>query len=314
VTPVPPVPTVADEAAPLVTSATSTPTRTGKLSSEGPAAAAMSGRARRKNPFKARTPPLTVASASAPKPPSPSVDKASAPLAALLQPPLTDTPPPPSPTGACEPRPLEAADSGEPSTATASTRRSGYNTRSVSFFSSPTTGLPVVTEHLAHSPMSAGELSPPGKGRKRVATTRGAPVGAADRPPASKRQRRLSERLRSRIENAADEEGDAGEAEPVVRLAVSVAGRPDSSECDLLSSAGKVVAKARLVKSRKVFHGIPVDPDVVVVSVHAVSDALYKYPSQSRYALPGRRRRTKRLADLLGSEVVWSCEHIAFAS
>ena len=29
------------------------------------------------------------------------------------------------------------------------------------------------------------------------------------------------------------------------------------------------------MKSRNIFHGIPVDPDVVVVSVHAVSDALY---------------------------------------
>jgi len=146
----------------------------------------------------------------------------------------------------------------------------------VSFFSSPTKGLPVAKEHPANYPMSTGESCPQGKGCKSAAIKRGAPAVAADGPPASKRPRRLSERLRRLSEYAVDGEGGEGEEEPVIALAASVAGRPDSSVCDLLLSAGKVVAKARLVKSRKVFHGIPVDPNVVVVSVHAVFDALYK--------------------------------------
>lgn len=124
----------------------------------------------------------------------------------------------------------------------------------------------------------------------------------------------MSERLRHPCDDAAHEGGDEGEAQPGARLATSVAGRPDSYVCDLLSSAGKVVARARLVKSRKIFHGRPVDRDVVVVCVHSVCDALCKYPLQGRYALPGRWRRAKRLADLLGGEVVWSSEFISFAA
>ena len=257
-----PVPPVVEEGTALATSAPTTPTRTGKVCPEYPPAGAMSGRARRKNPFKAQyhsrkaapptaarpttappttapptaaaqtsapptaapltaaprsaapltaapptAAPPTAAPASAPKPPSPSVYMSSSPMDAVVQPSQTDTPPLPSPTGAREPRPLEALDGGEPYTPTVSTRRSGYNTRSVSFCSSPTTGLPVAKEHPEISPMSAGESCPQGKGRKRAPSKRGAPAVAADGTPASKRLSRLSERLRRLGEDAADGEG-----------------------------------------------------------------------------------------------------------
>jgi len=136
----------------------------------------------------------------------------------------------------------------------------------------------------------------------------------SDVPPASKKPRRVSQRLQRRNKDATAKDEDDAAVLPIAGLAALVAGRPDSSECLLISPADKVVATGRLVKSRKVFHGIPVDLDVVVVTVLTVCDALCKYPLQSRYRLPGRRRTTKRLADLLGNEVVWSCEFISFAS
>ena len=161
-------------------------TRTGKVYSEFPAAAARRGRARRRNTFKAHIPTPTAAPVSAIKPSSPSVETASSPVATLVRPSLTDTPPPSIPTGAGEPRPPEAVDGGDPSTATASTRRSGYNTRSVSFNSSPTTGLPVNKEHLVASPVSVGD-SP------RRTRVENAPRRRAERP-----QSRLTGRPRPR--------------------------------------------------------------------------------------------------------------------
>jgi len=172
----------------------------------------------------------------------------------------------------------------------------------------------VAKEHAAESPKSVGDSTPPQKSRKRAASTRGGPAVVSDVPSASKKPRRVSQRLQRRNEDATAKDEDDAAVQPVVRLAASVASRPDSSECLLLSPAGKVVATGRLVKSRKVFHGIPVDLDVVVVTVHTVCDALCKYPLQSRFRLPGRRRTTKRLADLLGNEIVWSCEFISFAA
>ena len=327
-------------ATPLSTDAPKSATGTGSVCADFPAVAAMSGRARRKNPFNADVSTPTTAAACGPKLMPTSGTTPSSPGAALVRPPPPDTPaacapdgagdsgpqavvdrgepsnapPTCTPDGAGQSSPRAAADKGEPSTATASTRRSGYNTRSVSFYSSPTTGLPVQKEHSAASPSSVGDSTSPRTSQKRAAPTRGRSAVVLDVPPASKRPRRASQRLQRRNEDAAANDRDDAEVQPVAGFSASVAGRPDSSECLLLLSASKVVARGRLVKNRKVFHGVPVDSDVVVVTVLSVCDALCKYPLQSRYRWPGRRRTVKRLADLLGNEVVWSCEFISFAA
>jgi len=119
-----------------------------------------------------------------------------------------------------------------------------------------------------------------------------------DAPPASKRPRRSSARLLRRANDEA--------AEVVEEPQSSVAGLPDNVSCQLLGPGGKMVAMARLVKSTTDFHGIQVDPDCVVVCVSTVKDLLFRYPLQSRYRLPGHRRKVWRMGDLAGVEVVWS--------
>jgi len=119
-----------------------------------------------------------------------------------------------------------------------------------------------------------------------------------DTPPASKRPRRSSARLVRR----ANDEAAAVVEEPQS----SVAALPDNASCQLLGPGGKMVAMAKLVKSTTRFHGLPVDPDCVVVCVSTVKDMLLRYPLQSRYRLPGHRRKLWRMGDLAGVEVVWS--------
>ena len=187
--------------------------------------------------------------------------------------------------------------------------------RSVSFFQSPTTGGPVEREFAADSPtaaMQSSEDSPSPKRRKRVAGG-GAPAVPADKPPTLKRPRRVSERLRQGRHGATAQErcaGDERRDDAIEMSKASVAERPDNAQCLLLSSNGKAVAVGRLVKSTVVFHGIRVDPDCVVVSVCAVKDPLYRYPMQSRYRLPGRRRTVWRLGDMAGIDIVWSLASI----
>jgi len=119
-----------------------------------------------------------------------------------------------------------------------------------------------------------------------------------DTPPAFQRPRRSSASLVRR----ANDEAVAVVEEPQS----AVAALPDNASCQLLGPSGKMVAMARLVKSATRFHGVPVDPDCVVVCVSTVKDMLLRYPLQSRYRLPGHRRKVWHMGDLAGVEVVWS--------
>ena len=184
----------------------------------------------------------------------------------------------------------------------------------MSIFRHSTTGEQV-KEEIEASPASAAPSADdysPVRARKRTRSHRreaaakagapaveaGAPAVMSDAPPASKRPRRSSARLSRRANDEA--------AEVVEEPQSSVAALPDNVSCQLHGPGGKIVAKARLVKSTTHFHGIQVDPDCVVVCVSTVKDLLFRYPLQSGYRMPGHRRKVWRMGDLAGVEVVWS--------
>jgi len=223
-------------------------------------------------------PPFSVDGAAAVMPPAP-VEVAQ--LSAYQLPHTTppDTPPLPNlPKGPVAPVDLSAA--------TTSTRRSTRRGRSVSFFRHSTTGEPV-KEEIEASPASASPSSDdasPARTRKRAPSHRReaavearAPSVAADAsavmvdtPPAFKRPRRSSARLVRR----ANDEAVAMVEEPQS----AVAALPDNASCQLLGPSGKMVTVKRLVKSTTSVHGVPVDPDCVVVCVNSVKDMLLRYP------------------------------------
>jgi len=318
------------------------PVPTSSITSDFPADQAMRTWSLRKNPFDQRRAQAAATGSSETSPQSDAASRSPS-LAARLQSVSPGSPPPSSaddagavrPPAAVEvsklathqlphmppadtppladlsPGPVTPADS---SAATTSTRRSTRSGRSVSFFRHSTTGEPV-KEEIEASPASAppsADDSFPARARKRAPSHRreaaveasapavaaGTPAVMVDAPPASKRPRRSSARLLRRANDEA--------AEVVEEPQSSVAGLPDNVSCQLLGPGGKMVAMARLVKSTTDFHGIQVDPDCVVVCVSTVKDLLSRYPLQSRYRLPGHRRKVWRMGDLAGVEVVWS--------